>query len=107
MLFEEQMNREGTRAASRLHVVYNDSCLRNASLITLIGLISELAAGKCQSGQWKMERLINGKGDWLQKPSSIEDTYGGYSTSLALLERVHCKTLYRKLRAQTLIRQNA
>lgn len=58
--------KQGSLVASRRHGAYNGSCLGNASLITLIGLISELAAGKCQSGQQKMEKLINGMGECLK-----------------------------------------
>ncbi len=58
--------KQGSLIASRRRGAYNGSCLGNASLITLIGLISELAAGKCQSGQQKMEKLINGKGECIK-----------------------------------------
>lgn len=59
--------KQGSLVASQRRAAYNGSCLGNASLITLIGLISELAAGKCQSGQQKMEKLINGKGECLKR----------------------------------------
>lgn len=61
----------GSLVASRQCGAYNGSCLGNASLITLIGLISELAAGKCQSGQQKMEKLINGKGERASKTPAL------------------------------------
>lgn len=46
----EQTDEQSNRAACLPRTVYNGSCLRNASVITIIGLISELAARKCHSG---------------------------------------------------------
>ncbi len=82
--------KQGSLVASRQRGAYNGSCLGNASLITLIGLISELAAGKCQSGQQKMEKLINGKGECLK--CRCWDRREGCCSSWALLEWGRCET---------------